>query len=217
MTPFGICGSSHWTTTLLELTGLARTFIGGLPGTAFGQKINWNWFCGIEVEEFHNYQLPSSTETQSFSLLCTRGGIDGCLLVALPAVLGQHPPGQYPPDNIPPGQYPPGQYPPSTVPPTLTLTLTLNPNLNPNPNPNLTLILTLILTLTLTGGTVEGGYCPGGYCPGGILSGGILSGGILSGGVLSGVILSGGILSGGILSWYRFLHWSCRQGTLTFL
>jgi len=33
MTPLGCSGSSHWTTTVLELTGRARTFTGGLPGT----------------------------------------------------------------------------------------------------------------------------------------------------------------------------------------
>lgn len=33
MIPFARIGSSHWTTTVLELTGLARTLIGGLPGT----------------------------------------------------------------------------------------------------------------------------------------------------------------------------------------
>jgi hypothetical protein len=31
-TPFGISGSFHWTSTVLELSGLARTFCGGLPG-----------------------------------------------------------------------------------------------------------------------------------------------------------------------------------------
>jgi len=33
MTPLGSLGSSHWTTTVLELTGLARTLCGALPGT----------------------------------------------------------------------------------------------------------------------------------------------------------------------------------------
>jgi len=32
ITPFGSFGSSHWTTTVLELTGLARTLCGALPG-----------------------------------------------------------------------------------------------------------------------------------------------------------------------------------------
>ena len=33
MTPLDSFGSSHWTTTVFELTGRARTFLGGLPGT----------------------------------------------------------------------------------------------------------------------------------------------------------------------------------------
>lgn len=31
--PLGLCGSSHCTTAVLELTGRARMLIGGLPGT----------------------------------------------------------------------------------------------------------------------------------------------------------------------------------------
>ena len=41
MTPLGTLGSSHWTTTVLELTGRARTFLGGLPGAARVHPLSW--------------------------------------------------------------------------------------------------------------------------------------------------------------------------------
>ena len=48
MTPLGISGSSHCTTTVLELTGLALTLRGGLPG------------AGMAAIEVTTYIYPTS-------------------------------------------------------------------------------------------------------------------------------------------------------------
>lgn len=52
--PLGSFGSSHWTTTVLELTGLALTFNGGPLGTviiisAFDNSLDIQFICNRVV------------------------------------------------------------------------------------------------------------------------------------------------------------------------
>jgi len=57
--PFGIFGSSHWTTTVLELTGRARTFWAGLPGSQDKNTIRYPWRSWVPPNYSHSQHVYS--------------------------------------------------------------------------------------------------------------------------------------------------------------
>jgi len=79
MIPFGSFGSSHCTTTVLELTGRARTLCGGLPGAA---QTSGSWgqnSTSVQSSYIRHYETSTST-TNDTSNCFTAGNLFICLL-----------------------------------------------------------------------------------------------------------------------------------------